>query len=33
VEEHIGNIFAKLTLSPDDRQHRRWLAVPAYLRG
>jgi DNA-binding NarL/FixJ family response regulator len=33
VEKHVGNIFAKLTLSPDDRQHRRVLAVLAYLRG
>ena len=32
VEKHIGNIFAKLMLSPDDGQHRRVLAVLTYLR-
>jgi DNA-binding NarL/FixJ family response regulator len=33
VEKHIGNIFAKLGLLPDDAQHRRVLAVLTYLRG
>jgi DNA-binding NarL/FixJ family response regulator len=32
VEKHIGNIFAKLGLPPDDTQHRRVLAVLTYLR-
>lgn len=32
VEKHIGNIFAKLGLPPDDAQHRRVLAVLAHLR-
>jgi DNA-binding NarL/FixJ family response regulator len=32
VEKHIGNVFAKLGLPPDDSQHRRVLAVLTYLR-
>jgi DNA-binding NarL/FixJ family response regulator len=32
VEKHIGNIFAKLGLPPDEAQHRRVLAVLTYLR-
>ncbi|HZP29274.1 MAG TPA: response regulator transcription factor [Acidimicrobiia bacterium] len=31
VEKHIGNIFAKLGLEPDDADHRRVLAVLRYL--
>ncbi|MBG0826620.1 response regulator transcription factor [Planomonospora sp. ID67723] len=33
VEKHIGNVFAKLGLPPDDARHRRVLAVLTYLRG
>lgn len=33
VEKHTQRIFAKLDLPPDDEQHRRVLAVLAYLRG
>jgi DNA-binding NarL/FixJ family response regulator len=33
VEKHVGNIFSKLMLPPDDEQHRRVLAVLAFLRG
>ncbi|MGW4651987.1 response regulator [Kitasatospora sp. NPDC004289] len=33
VAKHIGNILAKLDLPPADTDHRRVLAVLAYLRG
>jgi DNA-binding NarL/FixJ family response regulator len=33
VEKHVKNIFTKLDLPPDEEQHRRVLAVLAYLRG
>jgi DNA-binding NarL/FixJ family response regulator len=33
VEKHVANIFMKLRLPPSDTDHRRVLAVLAYLRG
>lgn len=33
VSKHVGNIFSKLDLPPDDDVNRRVLAVLAYLRG
>jgi DNA-binding NarL/FixJ family response regulator len=33
VEKHVGNIFMKLNLPPDDEQNRRVLAVLMFLRG
>ena len=32
VEKHVGNIFSKLDLPPDEDLHRRVLAVIAFLR-
>jgi DNA-binding NarL/FixJ family response regulator len=33
VEKHVSNIFSKLGLAPSDSDHRRVMAVLAYLRG
>jgi DNA-binding NarL/FixJ family response regulator len=32
VEKHVGRIFSKLELGPEETEHRRVLAVLAYLR-
>jgi DNA-binding NarL/FixJ family response regulator len=32
VEKHIGNVFSKLQMPPDNEQNRRVLAVLAYLK-
>ena len=33
VEKHVRNIFTKLALHQDEEQHRRVMAVLAYLQG
>jgi len=33
VEKHVSNIFSKLGLPPSDADHRRVLAVIAFLNG
>ncbi|HUR19883.1 MAG TPA: response regulator transcription factor [Vicinamibacterales bacterium] len=33
VEKHVSHIFSKLALEPDDSDHRRVLAVLAFLKG
>ena len=32
IEKHVGNIFSKLALEPDEAAHRRVLAVLAFLK-
>ena len=32
VEKHVSHIFSKLALEPDDSDHRRVLAVLAFLK-